>query len=304
MSTALARNPGIATKWTIVNGAMRGAVRLVHSSQFTIGRSTENEIVLVNDPKVSRRHAEILCTPQGVEIISLNDKNPVRIQGESISRGWVSDNDIVEFGDTHIQFNMTGATSPDHIQLAPRMHQSAPKKSANKKWLVYGVVGLVVLWILLPSGRKQEGLSLRTQQQIQADIDAATKLRETTESQLQKRDDMSITSRQAQEHYVRGARDFRRGQYERSITSFEACLALNPNHVLCNRYSRLAQRKFNELIQYDMVLGRKYRDQNQFKACRAAFRNAMLMVKDTNSPVYQEAKLNYEACNNLVEGRY
>jgi hypothetical protein len=103
---------------------------------------------------------------------------------------------------------------------------------------------------------------------------------------------------------VRGFRDYRKGQYERSMVSFQACLALNPEHVLCNRYIRLSQRKFDELVQNQVVLGRKYRDQNQYQACRASFRNVMVMVKDANSKIYQEAKANYDACNAFVEGRY
>src|SRR3712207_7336416 len=42
-------------------------------------------------------------------------------------------------------------------------------------------------------------------------------------------------------------------------TTLFRSLALNPDHVLCNRYHRLAQRKFNEVIQVHVVLGRKYR---------------------------------------------
>ena len=116
--------------------------------------------------------------------------------------------------------------------------------------------------------------------------------------------DGSVNARQAQENYVRGFRDYNGGQYERALISFQACLALNPEHTLCNRYLRLSQRKFNEVVQYHMVLGRSYRDQSQFKACRAAFRNVMVMVKDASSTTYKEAKANYEACNSFVEGRF
>ena len=93
-------------------------------------------------------------------------------------------------------------------------------------------------------------------------------------------------------------------QFERALEAFQACLALDPNHVLCNRYMRLSQRKFNEMIQYYVLLGRKYRDQNQFASCRSAFRNVMVMVKDANNETYKLAKANYEACNAFVEGRF
>jgi hypothetical protein len=171
--------------------------------------------------------------------------------------------------------------------------------------VIYAILGIVVLLLFTGnSKKKKDALAMRTEQQIQADIEAANKLEAAAQTSAQKKLDDSVTAKQAQENFVRGFRDYRAGQFERSLDSFQACLALNPNHTLCNRYIRLAQRRFNEIVQYDMVLGRKYRDQNQFNPCRAAFRNVMVMVKDANSLIYKEAKANYDACNALAEGRY
>lgn len=334
MSTAVNLTGSTDTKWTVISGAMTGTVRLMTADRFTIGRSPDNEFVIINDPKCSRKHASVCWTEFGCEISALNEANPIQLNGKDIARAILNDADILTLGETKIQFNLTNGTAnvpsqytSGHTEVAlveplppvarnsaqpavPRHRsssssRSAKKKSSNKGRLyLYGGIGLVVLFFLYPSKKKPEKIALRTEQQIQADIDAANAIAEKAVKNPVNRFDASLTARQAQENYVRGFRDFRRGQYERSLDSFQACLALDPQHSLCNRYLRLAQRKFNEIVQYDIILGRKYRDQNQFKSCRSAFRNVMVMVKDANSAAYKEAKANFDACSAMLEGRF
>lgn len=337
MSTAVALSSPAETKWTIISGAMTGTVRLMAVRNFTIGRSPECEFVMVNDPKCSRKHATVEWTAQGCEIACLNENNLLFVNGRPVERSLLHDGDVLTLGETEVQFNLTtlpetrrpkasghtrialleipnavpattafpsANTASPHAPMRPRK-PSAGSPTNPGKIIFYFVLGLIVLWLFTGNGAKKKAeLALRTEQQIQADIDSANKLNEAAQNLPGKRLDGSVNTRQAQENYVRGFRDYRKGQFERSLDSFQACLALDPAHVLCNRYIRLAQRRFNELVQYDIVLGRAYRDQNQFQACRAAFRNVMVMVKDANSAAYKEAKANYDACNSMAEGRY
>ena len=129
-------------------------------------------------------------------------------------------------------------------------------------------------------------------------------MKEAAQKEMSKEKENVISYQQAQETYIKAFRDYRKGQYERALEQFQACLSLAPQHALCNRYLRLSQRKFNELIQQQMILGRKYRDQNQFKACLASYRNVMVMIKDSQNVTYKEAKTNYDYCHYMVEGRY
>lgn len=337
MNSAVALSPGLETRWTIASGSMKGSVRVMTQGQFTIGRAPECEFIIANDPKCSRRQAGVRVTGRGCEITSLNDKNPVLVNGREIENATLNDGDRVTLGDTEVVYNSGGGGAhaqndvpirPVSVAIAPpqnhlahydgmnmpaggpraRASQARPQAKAgnNKRLYIYGGLAIVLFWLFgtgTPDKKKEE-YGLRTQQQMDADIDSANKIKEARENENTKRLDPSITSRQAQESYVRGFRDYRKGQYERALTSFQSCLALDPTHVLCNRYMRLSQRKFNEMIQYYVLLGRKYRDQNQFASCRAAFRNVMVMVNDTTNETYKLAKANYEACNAFVEGRF
>lgn len=321
MSRALAISPAAETKWTVINGSMAGSVRLMSGASFTIGRSAENEFVIVNDPKCSRKHASVQSGSSGYEISSLNEANPVQVNGREVANAVLKDGDVVTVGNTEVKFNSTNSASADmrsHSNIAvvgqtaaapttqpPRRKKHKSQSQSNPgRMVLYTVIALGVLFFLLPNGKKKEALSIRTEQQIKDDIETANKLNEAAQEMSNKRFDDSVTGRQAQSAFVTGFRDYRKGQFERSIESFQSCLALNPRHNNCTRYLRLAQRRFNEVVQYNIVLGRRYRDQNQFKACRSAFRNVMVMVKDANSAAYKEAKANYDACNSLVEGRF
>lgn len=299
-------------KWTVMNGPMKGSVRLISAPMFLIGRSPECEFVIVNDPKCSRRHAQVESSPAGWEVLSLNDKNPVIVNGREVQRSPVQDGDLITVGGTELRFNSTVAApspSPSAFPGSSPFPRMPARPTGTAGWSPRKIVGIgvglvAVVWVMLPGKPKKAGTGIRTEQQVQADIEAANKLREAAEAMALKKLDQTGASQQAQENFVRGFRDYKKGQYERALISFQACLALNPDHVLCNRYIRLAQRRFDELIQYEMVIGRKYRDQNQYRACRTAFRNVMFMIKDVNNPIFQEAKANYEACDSLVEGRF
>jgi pSer/pThr/pTyr-binding forkhead associated (FHA) protein len=326
MNNALSVSPALETKWTVVSGAMKGSVRLMHAPMFTIGRSPECEFVIVNDPKCSRRHAQVQWTEAGCEITGLNEANPVMINGREIKRNTITDGDIITLGDTEVQFNLTTLpTEMSRQNMHPalvdpraanyaaahepkRRSKSArrrPKKNNTTFMVICTALVIFGLWIATAStAKKKAELALRGEKESQADLDTANKLNEAAQNLPIKRFETSGPAFQAQENFVRGFRDYRKGQFERSIGSFQACLALDPSHALCTRYMRLAQRRFSELVQYNVVLGRRYRDQNQFKSCRAAFRNVMAMVQDLNSPVYKEAKANYDACNSMIEGRY
>ena len=332
MGNALAFKPNATAKFTVIGGPMKGAIRLSRNTEIVLGRSPECDFVLVNDPRVSRRHAQVLMTSAGYEVHALNERNPLVVNGVEIAHAALNDGDEITIGSTEIRFNLAygregegglalvdpaGGLEQNYQAPAPAYTQGGRTRGAGKprpaagfkiptRFIIYGAAAIIGYWVFFTgtSLQKKKDAKIRSDQQIDADIKAANSLREASDASDGRKIEQSLALRQAQENYVRGFRDFRKGQYERAQISFQACLALNPEHVLCNRYLRLTQRKFDELVQYQMVLGRKYRDQNQFQQCRASFRNVMVMIKDPVSRTFQEAKANYEACDSLVEGHY
>ena len=298
----------------VISGPEKGTTYKLMGNEVTIGRGRDNDIVIPNDPKCSRKHAAIRLTDQGYVIEDISGKNKIWVNGQEVSASPLQPSMVFMVGETELRFDIVGFKSQTKLQIAPDYHatdfrpQSQQRMVQSKsspltrRLILYGTVGAVLYFLLSPSSKKAEETALRTEQQIEAEIEVAKKLQE--EAEKKKIGSNNLPFEEAQGSYVRGFRDYKKGQFGSAMESFQACLSLYPEHILCNRYLRLSQRRFNELVQYHMILGRKYREQNQYSACAAAFRNVMMMVRDTNSKAYKEARANFDACQAFIEERF
>lgn len=94
MSAALKLNPQVNIRLTVQQGPHAGQRFSFSKNKIAIGRSPENDIILVNDPLISRQHAYIEVVNNDVEIINLSQKNPILVNNEAVSR-WKLTNDTV-----------------------------------------------------------------------------------------------------------------------------------------------------------------------------------------------------------------
>jgi pSer/pThr/pTyr-binding forkhead associated (FHA) protein len=304
-SSALATAaPGATATLTVLNGSARGEKFTMTSQRLSIGRDEENDISIPGDQKMSRRHAEILLSQNGLEIRNVSEQNIMEVDGRECRRAFLNDNVAILLGETRFQFSVHGSVAraaPSARIIPSRRHRRKPgTQTSRRPLIVLGVVGLI-LWFVFSGGAKKPKAPVTED----AEIKAAQLLKSAAEARRPKNAGANdLGYNQAQESFVMGFRDYRKGQYERALSSFQACLSLFPSHTLCSRYLSLTQKRFDELIQYHMVLGRKYRDQNQYSACASAYRNVMVMVKDAGNKRYLEAKANFEACQAQLEDRF
>lgn len=327
LATAQALTPA-EFNLTVLNGKDKGSVYRLMAPQITLGRGSNCDISFPDDPTCSRTHARIHFTHEGFLVESLSEKNKLTVNGQVTSKALLEDNAEIELGNTKLKFNIVrrqmtpvGPSIPTAPQAAnPGVTRvgawpgQAPASSGRQKSkskfltpprIIMLVVGFLFLYLLLEEpAQKKAPVKIRTEEQIQADIEEANKLKEAVLEENRHKQTNTQAYQEAQSAYVRGFRDYKKGIYGRAMESFQACLSLVPDHRLCTRYLRLSQRRFNELTQYHMVLGRKYRDQNQYSACASAFSNVMIMIRDQNNKTYKEAKANFEACQTQVEGRF
>lgn len=333
MNSPMAPVAQLEYRLIILSGPEQGATYKLVSPRVTIGRGTENDIVLSHDRKCSRHHAVIEYDRQQrtFKITTVSTKNSIKVEGQSTKQSILTGDTEITVGKTKIKFQVrqghaltahpgAAPTPPkpqgDPVAFGSKTPQTKAKKrrrrsslKSNKSslrfWIIAG--GAIVALVLALSGQeessKEKAPGLRTEEQIKADIELAKRLKEKAEERNRSRT-QNRTLREAQSNYVSGFRDYEKGQYERAMQSFQACISLNPQHDLCQRYYKLSQLRFRELIHHHMILGTRYREQNQFRACAASFRNAMQMAKDRSSPVYKEAKANYQACTAFLEGRF
>lgn len=184
----------------------------------------------------------------------------------------------------------------------PKLNSMDPKKVR-----FYGLIGVVLLlaaFLMTGESNKKKARKLSTEDEINHRIETTEEMAKAEQKELVDNKLKNENYFKAQAEYVNGFRDFRKGQYERAISTFGACLAWDPQHALCARYKKLAEKKFHELIQYHMLLGREYLEQGQYDACKSSFKNAMIMLRNPENVVYKEAKSNYIICNSRLQGRY
>ncbi|MES2802773.1 MAG: FHA domain-containing protein [Bdellovibrionota bacterium] len=103
MSTAEKLNPAVQIKLKVLKGPHEGQSFHLAKSSFTLGRGPENEVVLINDPQISRQHARLQVVGQDIEIINLSKKNKVMVGAEEIQRWKLINDSTFVLGDTEIQ---------------------------------------------------------------------------------------------------------------------------------------------------------------------------------------------------------
>lgn len=120
---------------------------------ITVGRAVNNDIV-INDPKVSRIHLQIVQNDNGIcSVVDLNSANGTYVNNEKISgEKFLEENDTIRIGDTSLPWqSYVNNFNPD-IHIAQSASDKTPDKasSAHKnKRIIYMVVPAVTIFVLL-----------------------------------------------------------------------------------------------------------------------------------------------------------
>jgi tetratricopeptide (TPR) repeat protein len=193
----------------------------------------------------------------------------------------------------------TGATKKKARRIKPK----------NNSFLIIIIVGVALVLFMIP---KKDGTrtvkknNLRSTEEIQKALESSRVNIENYQKEKRIQDDGSIDKQfeSSQSYYIRGFRDYRNGQFSRSIQAFQAALSFDPNHILSRKYLNLSLKKLDELIQFNISQGRRYREKGNFRFCKSAFQQVMIIKKDPNDPVFKEAKQLFDECETLHKGRY
>ena len=86
----------------LVGGGRR---RMLSGSQATIGRSREAEVV-IDDPNVSRRHAELRLQDGRWVIRDLGSTNGVKVNGRRVEQATLDPGDEIDLGTTRLSFEV------------------------------------------------------------------------------------------------------------------------------------------------------------------------------------------------------
>jgi len=103
-------NPSEAgNAFLIVNGVDLFPVK---QSVVSIGRRIESVLVL-NDPRVSRRHAELRCIRGRYVLFDMGSSGGTYINGKRVTHSVVYDGDVISLAGVHIIFRQKNLPRPD-----------------------------------------------------------------------------------------------------------------------------------------------------------------------------------------------
>lgn len=203
-----------------------------------------------------------------------------------------------------------GGPSP-RAQFRTASRGSSPsaidKLVSNPKFSLFAVVGFIAIVMLFSSlgdkTKKAENRAFRTEEEL-------TVVREEAENELKAFEEHKARMNQqiyqkAYENFLRGYRDYRQGQFLRARESFQVVLNLDPENELARRYLNLAKIRFDELVKFHMLQGRRYLEKQNYRMCKASFQTVMTMLgNDPSNPEYKEALMTHRQCAAAMERRF
>lgn len=89
---------------------------ILNKPLVTLGRATTNDIVLVQG-RVSRNHAQVRCTLDGITLTDLNSANGVWVNGQRISESKVQPGDTIEIGGSVLKYLAPAPDTHEEVTL-------------------------------------------------------------------------------------------------------------------------------------------------------------------------------------------
>ena len=104
----------------VIEGPHKGTSYKLVAGKITIGRSSENDIVLINDDKCSRKQAIISLESNNTYFIKdVSQKGSVKINDMSKIKSDLQDGDLIQFGASVLQFVFPGAKNMQSPAVTP-----------------------------------------------------------------------------------------------------------------------------------------------------------------------------------------
>src|SRR5205085_6418832 len=110
-----------APKLVITAGPRAGNDVELIQDESTIGRGGDN-VVVIPDISVSRHHAVVRREPTGYVVLDQGSGNGTRVNGMVVGRHELQSGDIIDLGDSSMQFVEAGGVLVKRGKRPPRNH--------------------------------------------------------------------------------------------------------------------------------------------------------------------------------------
>jgi hypothetical protein len=188
---------------------------------------------------------------------------------------------------------------------------ATPTESGSRRsQLIIGFIMISIIAIAAamyfgkPNKNPPKPVGLKTTQQYEEELEKSAKETEGRTKDLERTGQTSIQYNMAQQHYVKGFRDYQHQQYARAITSLKSALSYYPQHELARRYLTFAQKKQEDITQSLMDSGARYKGQGNNRMCVASYSKALRTIEDTTDKNYKAAEQYMLECEAQMKERY
>lgn len=273
---------------TQLTGTNKGRAFYLSSTRTTLGRADSNNIV-VADESVSRVHAIIERNQDGSLVILDNrSRNGMLINGVKTDAAVLQPEDEISIGAIVFKIHL-----PQRNQVAPSNFPqeglatdlARPKSGINKRFLIYGGLGLLLVLVLVMNNseekkEKDQSKAAPSASTLKVDVSAAPKTPPTKESvegipidltknpvevELEKLVDLDVGVEDSEVHFRKGQREYFNKNYHRAISSLELALSLNRTHPSAGYYLQSAIHQAEEEASKNLEMGLKYFESLQYK---------------------------------------
>ncbi len=290
-----------------VSGSERGKVFELAADRLTIGRSDNNDIVIVSEA-VSRYHAVFERESDGAIVVKDNQsKNGILVNGNNVPARALSDGDVVQIGDFVFRCHLPAA--PDAVEgsyhngmneaaYGKEVGYPAPAKRRSNRPLIYGVAAMVLGYVYYVSQSDTKPATDTTTTPTANNVGGSAKLveptldvqKEQTVPQLedpalskveQKLDKMDLNNgsiREAESYFRKGQREYMNQNYHRAIEEFRAAVSLYRNHELAQYYLKLSIYQVELEAKKNMEMGQKYFESMQYTRAMGNFKQVILLM--------------------------
>lgn len=279
----------------ILTGKHKGKQFRLLAPKIVLGRHSDCDVVFKDNPSCSRQHAKITHKDGAYIIESLNEENPVLVNNKTIQSHIFQAQDKVAIGNIEMLFTEKAPAMYNVKTFHKNLKKTNKKKSfinIPRLFLIAVLLGGIYLYMVEDQKPENKKLDLQTEANIAEEIEQLKKLNEETAHKKE----LTSKEKAAREAFLKGFRDYRKGYFQRALKFFQHCLTLHKEAHLCQSYSYKAKRQIDKLIQKKIRLGKSYKDNKQYEACRAAFKSVEIMVQDSQSLIYKEARENRREC--------
>jgi hypothetical protein len=312
MSQLAIQTPNQASPFFVIKvaqGPNKGDTYKITPPGAVIGSDREICQVVLDDARVSRQQCRIDFQPETITVEDLSGKNTTYVNQKPISGPHaLAHGDVINVGETMIIFHTSNGP---RAQNAPRPYAVAPAAAPgfqlplSKNFLIFlGVIALAAFVLLsVPSKKKAAPPRVVSPEETNEAIAAVQKRQEELRKPYANLSEQDIyNKRSAQKHYIRGLRDLQNGRYTRAIEAFQTTLATDPTHAMARRNYKLAEKKRQDMVDYHMDLGSKYKEKSMYKYCIAEFEKVLQIINQPSHKKYILAKEQIIECRLSLQG--